>query len=140
MLRDVMNHVNVKTAFEPKAAIADNTAAVSAEFDCIGAKSVMLAFVTGTDADADATFAVLLEETDTAGSGYTTVAAADMVGTPALAGFNFADDAETRKLGYVGIKRYLRATITPANNTGNFFVGGMWIAEMNRQATINPPM
>jgi hypothetical protein len=32
------------------------------------------------------------------------------------AGFQFDDDNEVRKLGYVGNKRYTRLTITPAAN------------------------
>ena len=29
------------------------------------------------------------------------------------------DDDEVRKIGYIGDKRYVRLTITPAANTGN---------------------
>src|SRR3546814_11093273 len=32
------------------------------------------------------------------------------------ASFQFDDDNEVRKIGYVGDKRYVRLTITPANN------------------------
>lgn len=34
----------------------------------------------------------------------------------AAAGFQFDDDNEVRKLGYIGNKRYTRLTITPALN------------------------
>jgi hypothetical protein len=63
------------------------------------------------------------------------VADADMVsmtnGTApeAAAGYTFADDAETRAIGYLGTKRYIRLTVTPAANTGNQFVAGIAILE-----------
>ena len=40
----------------------------------------------------------------------------DLVGTEVLAAFQFEDDNETRKLGYIGAKRYTRLTITPVNH------------------------
>lgn len=52
-------------------------------------------------------------------SGANAVADADMIGTEALAGFQFDDDNEVRKLGYVGAKRYTRLTITPSGNGGD---------------------
>lgn len=42
-----------------------------------------------------------------------------MIGTEANAGFNYADDGEVRKLGYIGHKRYTRLTITPTGNSGS---------------------
>ena len=59
----------------------------------------------------------------------------------ALAGFQFDDDNECRKIGYTGIKRYLRATIDDGTaNTGNLFVAGMWVlGHPSRQPTSNPP-
>jgi hypothetical protein len=87
-------------------------------------------------------FAVTIQEGDQANlSDAATVAAADLNGTPALASFQFDDDNETRKIGYVGNKRYVRLTITPSNNTGNFFasaiaiLGGAW-----QKPTLNPPV
>ena len=78
---------------------------------------------TGAIPDVDATFAVLLEESDAANmAGANAVADADMISqTPgaapeAAAGFQFDDDNEVRKIGYVGNKRYTRLTITPAAN------------------------
>ena len=140
-MRDLLNKLHVKTAFEPKAAVTDNTAFVSAIFDCQGYSSVMLAFVTGTDADADATFTVLLEEGNVSNlSDNSAVADTDMNGTEALAGYTFADDAEPRKIGYIGNKRYIRATVTPAANTGNAFLGGVWLAEPQIAPPANPPV
>jgi hypothetical protein len=73
-------------------------------------------------------------------SGANAVADIDMIGTEALASFTFADDAECRKLGYIGSKSYIRATITPAANAGNLFVAGMWVQGHPASApTANPP-
>ena len=52
---------------------------------------------------------------------------ADLLGTAALAGFTFADDNATRKIGYKGAKRYVRLTITPANNASAALFGAVAI-------------
>ena len=76
--------------------------------------------ITGTLADADATFAVTMDEGDVSDlTGSNAVATADMLGTLAAASFTFADDNKVFKIGYIGIKRYVRLTITPSANTGN---------------------
>lgn len=140
-MRDIVSSLHFVPAFTPKAATTDNTAAVSAILDRAGFNAVALAMVTGIETDADATFATLLEEADAADmSGATAVLDRDLNGTEALASFDMLADNVCRKLGYVGGKRYLRATITPANNTGNFFLGGIWVlGEPSFAPTPNPP-
>jgi hypothetical protein len=138
-MRDLMNHLHLVPAFVPGAAVTDNTAQVSAVCDRLGYGSLMLALVTGTLSDADATFTVLIEDSDD-NSTFAAVDDAYLNGTEALASFTFADDGEARKVGYTGIKRYVRATVTPANNTGNLFLAGNWIlGNPSRQPTDNPP-
>jgi hypothetical protein len=141
MRRDLCNNINPLPLFEPKAAVTNDTAAVSSIIDTAGYESLTLVFVTGTDADADATFAVTMEHGDDSALSDTAVpVAADLIGTPTLAGYTFANDFKTRKLGYVGTKRYVRMTITPSNNTGNFFVAGIAILGHPHNApTANPP-
>lgn len=96
------------------------TPLVGTVIDSLGFDSVTYAIVTGTLSDANATYVVLLEESDSDSTGFTAVADADLIGTEAAAGFNFADDGETRKLGYIGSRRYTRLTITPAGaDSGN---------------------
>lgn len=133
-MRDGLSRLRIRPLIEPKAAVTDNTAIVSAIIDTLGYDSVTLAFVTGTDADADATVTALLEEGDNSAlSDAAAVADADMVSqTPgtapeAAASYTFADDVESRAIGYIGTKRYIRLTLTPANNTGNVFAGGVAI-------------
>ena len=64
-----------------------------------------------------------------------------LLGTEVLAGFQFDDDNECRKIGYVGIKRYVRVTVTPANNgAGNIFMAAIWLLGFPRNLpTANPP-
>lgn len=135
-MRDGLSKLRIRPLIAPAAAVTDNTATVSSIIDCLGYDAVTLAFVTGTLSDADATFTVLLEEGDVSNlSDAAAVADADMVsmtnGTApeTAAAYTFADDAEARAIGYVGSKRYIRLTITPANNTGNHFVAGVAVLE-----------
>jgi hypothetical protein len=135
---DLSNRLDVKRAISP-VSVADNTAQVSQVFDVQGYLAVALIIALGSIADADATFTVLLEESDAAGSGFTAVADADLIGTEALAGFQFDDDNECRKLGYVGAKRYLRATITPANNASAALLSAVWVGSPENMPAPNPP-
>lgn len=111
-------HDNIKAvrAISP-VSVADTTATVSETIDRQGYEAVEFIIATGSIADADATFAVLVEESDTTTAGdFTSVADADLLGTEAAASFQYDDDNETRKIGYIGIKRYVRLTITPTGN------------------------
>lgn len=140
-MRDLCNNINVKRCISPAAATTDNTAWVGQIIDHQGADSVTYLIAIGALADADATFAVLLEHGDAANlSDAAAVADALLIGTEALAGFQFDDDNEVRKLGYKGSKRYSRLTVTPANNTGNAFVSAVAVlGHLNVAPAANPP-
>ena len=71
-----------------------------------------------------------------------TVPASQLLGTLAQASYTFADDGETRKIGYTGGKRYVRVTVTPSNNdAGNIFLAGVWLLGHPAKApTLNPPV
>jgi len=115
-MKDLFNNVAVRTAIAPMS-VADNTAQVSAIIDRQGYESVTFAIATGSLADADATFTVLVQDGNQSNlSDAAAVTDDDLLGTEALAGFDFGDDNETRKIGYVGGKRYVRLTITPSGN------------------------
>jgi hypothetical protein len=138
-MRDIMNGLDLKRAVSPQAARTDNTAIVSTVADLKGYDAAMLAINIGANTDANATFAVLIEDSDD-NSTYAAVADEYLNGTEALAGFAFDDDNELRKIGYVGIKRYLRATITPTgNDSGNIFVAAEWVLRPLRMPAANPP-
>lgn len=124
-MRDSYHNLKFIPAIVPQTA-TDNTPIVGAIVSHAGFESLTYAIQTGILGDADATFAVLLEESDAADlSGSNPVADGDMLGTEALAGFTFADDAATRKLGYVGGKLYTRLTINPTGNSGSAPVSAM---------------
>lgn len=141
-MRDLMNNIHPLRVISPQAATTDNTAFVGAIIDRQGYNSLTYVIVTGTEADADVTTTVLLEHGDQANlSDAAAVPDAQLLGTEALAAFTFADDNETRKLGYIGSKRYTRLTITPANNAGNFFVAAVAVlGHPNLAPTPNPPV
>lgn len=138
-MRDITNGLDLKRAVPPQAARTDNTAIVSTVADLKGYDGCMLAINIGANTDANATFAVLIEDSDD-NSTFAAVDDAYLNGTEALAGFQFDDDNELRKIGYVGIKRYVRATITPSgNDAGNIFVTAEWILRPLREPAANPP-
>ena len=141
-MRDLHNNIYPKRAISPVAAGTDNTAMVSQIVDMQGFEALELLINIGANTDADATFAVTMEHGDAANlSDAVAVPTAQLLGTLALAGFQFDDDNEQRKIGYIGNKRYVRATITPTgNNSGNIFVAAQWLLGFPRDApTANPP-
>lgn len=121
-MRDQANNLTFRPVIVP-AANTDlgTTPLVGSIIDRLGYESLTYGVVTGTLSDTNATYTTLLEESDASNmDGANAVADADLIGTEADAGFNFGDDGETRKLGYVGSKRYTRLTITPAGaDSGN---------------------
>jgi hypothetical protein len=118
-MQDLFNNIHSVEALAPQSS-ADDTALVGAVVDLLGHDSCTIVISIGSIGDADATFAVLLEDSDTGAFAGEQAAVPDagLLGTEVLAGFQFDDDNETRKLGYINGKRYVRLTITPANNSG----------------------
>lgn len=139
-MRDLMNNVNIKRVLSP-VSVADTTAQVGQIIDRQGYDSLTYVIATGSIADADATFTVLLEEGDVSNlSDAAAVADADLIGTEVLAAFQFDDDNECRKLGYKGAKRYTRLTITPVANTSAALLAAVAVLGHPAQAaTANPP-
>ena len=128
MTMDFHNNFKAVRALSPVAAGTDNTAYVSEVLDTANFASNELVIMIGANTDTDATFAVIIEDGDTVSVSEGTVAAAYLLGTAAQASFNYGDDNETRKIGYIGHHRYIRATITPTgNNSGNIYLAAVWI-------------
>lgn len=139
---DLHNSIAPKRGYSPVAAAqTDNTAMVSEIVDTRGYGSVEYLILTGSLADADATFTVLVEDGDASNlSDAAAVVDAELLGTEALAGFTYADDNKVFKIGYIGNKRYVRVTVTPANNTGAACVAGAWLlGHASIAPTANPP-
>lgn len=140
-MKDLFNKIHPLRVIAP-VSVADNTAQVGQIIDKKGFESLTYVIGLGAIADADATFIVLLEESDDpAMSGAVAVADADLLGTELLAGFQFDDDNETRKLGYIGAKRYTRLTITPVNNASAALLSAVAVLGHPMIApTLNPPV
>ena len=140
-MRDIINGLHPLRAISP-VVIADNTAAVSQIIDVRGYESLGFLISTGDLADADATFTVLVEHGDAANlSDAAAVPDSQLIGTEVLASFAFGDDNETRKIGYIGPKRYVRLTITPAGNSGNAPICAIAVlGNAHQQPTANPPV
>ncbi len=142
-MRDLMNNIHPVLLFAPIAAQTNSdTARVSAIIDTRGYGSCTLVLINGTNTDANATFAVLVEDGDDSSlTDNVAVADAELVGTEVLAAFAFGDDTECRKIGYIGNKRYVRVTVTPTgNNSGDWFMAGVAIlGHPHIKPTANPP-
>lgn len=142
MKRDLHNNIDVKRGLSPVAAGTDNTAYVSQIVDTLGFGSVEFIILIGTNTDTNATFTVLFEDGDAANlSDHAAVDDKYLLGTEAQASFDYSHDNQVRKIGYVGSRRYCRATITPAgNDAGNIFIAGVWLLGHPASApTANPP-
>lgn len=146
-MRDLMNSIHTARAISP-VSVADNTAQVSQIIDLQGYDGCTFVILTGSLADADVTFTALVEEGDAANlSDAAAVADADLIGATATltpeqaASFQFDDDNETRKVGYLGNKRYVRLTITPSNNASAALISAVAVlAHASLQPTANPPV
>jgi len=115
-MRDLHHNIAVRRAISA-VSVADNTAQVSQIIDTAGFGSLEFIINIGAVADADATFTVLVEDgNDAALADAAAVDDSGLLGTEAGASFQFDDDNEVRKIGYIGFKRYARLTITPVNN------------------------
>ena len=126
-MRDTYHNLRFVPAIAP-VTVNDNAPIVGAIIGNAGFQSLTYAIQTGILADADATFTVLLEHGDAVDlSDSAPVPDEDLLGTEALAGFSFANDAVTRKLGYIGDKGFTRLTITPVGNSGSAPISAMGV-------------
>lgn len=132
MMLDLSNDIEVRRLIDADEGAGSDTAKVSQTLDLANVAGCVLAIITGTLADANATFTVLVEDSPD-GSAWTAVPDAFLVGTESGASFIFSDDNETRKIGYIGPQRYLRLTITPSGNTGAWDIAACAIVAHGRK-------
>lgn len=137
MPTNISSNVKVLRAISP-VSVGDDTAEVSEIIDTNGFGSAAFFISTGGLVDANATFAVLIEDDTAAGFG-SKVAVADafLDGTEAGAGFTFTHDDEVRKIGYLGTKRYIRLTITPSGNASAALLAAVAVLGSPRAAPIS---
>lgn len=125
-MRDMHNNIEPKVALSPESAFTDDGTYVGPIIDRLGYDSVEFLILCGKLLDAAATFTPSIEAGDNAAlSDAAAPAANEYLGTIALATFTQADDYLVKKLGYTGKKRYLRLTMTPANNASEAFVAAV---------------
>ena len=128
MMRDLHNSIKCSLAEPPVAAVTGDTAFVSSILDTANYGSAEYVWVAGSIADADVTFTLLVEDGDDASlTDAAAVADEHLLGTEANAAPLLSSDNKVGKIGYIGPKRYVRVTVTPANNTGNIFFAAIWI-------------
>lgn len=139
-MRDLLNCLDFKRGISPQVAVTNDDPFVSQIFDTRGYSASAFVLLTGSLADANATFTVLAEEGDAANlSDNTAIDNANLLGTEVLAAPLFSDDNKVRKLGFVDTKRYIRVTITPGANTGDVYLAGVWIGCPLIRPSANPP-
>lgn len=132
MLKDIHHDLEFRRLISPADGAGSDAAKVSEKIDLANVGAVTIVIATGTLADADATFTVLLEDS----ADNTTFAAVDdtyLLGTEAGASFTFANDDVVRKLSYIGPKRYLRLTVTPATNLGTWGICAVAVLSHHRK-------
>lgn len=118
--------LKVVPLFPPDAEAGDDTPVVSAIIDTTNFTDCLLVIQTGTLEDAGATFTVLVEDGDNSAlSDNAAVADIFLAGTEAGASFDQDDDDTVSKIGYKGPKRYVRVTVTPADNGTAWALGGV---------------
>lgn len=128
MMRDLHNNLKASRGISPAAAVTNNDAFVSQILDTANFGSAEFVWLAGSIADVDVTFTVLVEDGDAANlSDAAAVDDAYLLGTEVGAAPLFGSDDKVGKIGYIGPKRYVRVTITPASNTGNIFLAGVWL-------------
>lgn len=104
----------------PAQTIGVVTAINSDIIDTRGYGRTMFVANIGSITDNDASFTIsIYDSDDSALSGSATVAAEYLIGTAALASWGSEDDNEVRSLEYIGLKRYVRLTITPSLFNGS---------------------
>jgi hypothetical protein len=140
-MRDSISNIDVRRAISPVASAADNTPIVSQIIDRRGYDMLAFIIATGALPDVDATFTTLVEHGDTSNlSDVTAVDDIDLVGTEALASFVFSADDRVFKIGYRGLKRYVRLTITPGANTSASLLAAIALLGYGPSAPFaNPP-
>lgn len=112
-------------------AISSDTTTNGTEIDTVGFESLVFIQQLGTATDGD--YTLLIEDSDVSGSGYVAVADDFLIGTEADTQLSTSNT--TSRIGYVGKKRYVRASVVSANTTTGATLGVLGILG---HADVNP--
>jgi hypothetical protein len=156
MRGDIVNNLDPVTAIAPGAGFANNNPITTSILDTAGFDAAMLVIQLGA-LYAGMTATVVLQHGNASNlSDATNVSAESLLEelSPGVTQSGYTPTAEgnagisqangdantTKKIGYVGGKRYLQATITPANNGATSYISATWVRGDPRNApTPNPP-
>lgn len=129
--RDLKNRIKPSSVINPAAAKTSTTTATSV--DAQGYESVTYLVQNGVVTDG--THTPSIEESDSLGSGYSAVAAADLIGS--FSAITSATTAGTvQRVGYRGGKRYTRLVVTVSGATsGGFYTAQCVLAHPRRIPT-----
>lgn len=127
-MRDLKDNVKVLVAVAPQA-LSSTTDIVGEIIDLQGFDSCMFAVMTDGIAASSLAGQLLIEESDLSTmSDATAVADANLVGLESDTAFTQATTkASNLKVGYIGTKRYVRATIDLSANNGTDVMGAMCV-------------
>ncbi len=118
---DQYNDLKVTQVFDPAVPSTTTAGNAGAVVDLQGFKSATIAINYGSWTTTGASFTVTLQESDTSTSGFTDVVDGDLLGTEAgasvVAGATPNDDV-CKKLGYKGMKRYIKPIVVANTATG----------------------
>lgn len=127
-MRDLSSTLKLSRGLSPVAAVTNDTAFVSEIIDFADFDGALFAWIAGSLADVAFTFTMLFEHGDVANlSDAAAVPDSQLIGTEAAGAPLLSSDNKVGKIGYRGSKRYGRVTLTPASNTGDIYLAGMWI-------------
>lgn len=122
-MRDLHNNVDIIASIAPVAVGTTGTGQTGVIVDTKGYDSVEFEFSYGAITSTAATFTPTVLEGDTTGA-MTSIANADLLGTESAAGLAAATRTDgstekvTKRLGYVGNKRYVQAKIVSTATAG----------------------
>ncbi len=125
---DLKNNLDVAESIGPATQI---TSLNGSSVDLANFHSAMVVFHgnNGDFTDTNETYVPTLEEADLTGGPFTVVAAKDLIGT-----FSDLRTTEVQKVGYKGIKQFLRAVLTIAGTTPSIDAGATIIRGNRRKA------
>jgi hypothetical protein len=121
-MRDLCNDITIINALNIQT-INSNTTTAGVEIDRATYQGESLTFVLQTGTVTDGDYLIALTHGDATGV-LTAVADADLIGTEAAGSFTAdGDDNKTGKIGYVGNKRFVKASIVSTNTSSGAVLG-----------------
>lgn len=122
---DLHNNIFVENALN-NTAISSNTTTTGSAISVAGYEAIEIVFKAGAITDGD--YTPLITESDTSGGSYTAVSDDDLIGTEAAAAFlDDDDDHKVSRIGYRGIKPYIKVALVSTNVTTGGTLGAIVI-------------